>query len=219
MFKSVFGESMIKRAKQNKVIDIKVHNLRDWTHDRHRTADDRPFGGGPGMVMKAGPIYGAVEELTGKRKTKTTRIIMLTPQGRKFDQGAAKKLSKYKRLILICGHYEGVDERARKIADEEISVGDYILTCGELPAMVLVDAVARLIPGFLGHEDSKVSESFEKGLLEYPQYTRPAVFKRMKVPKILLSGNHKAINEWRENEAIRRTKKRRPDLIKKRRKK
>ena len=219
MFESVFGESMIKRAKQKKLIDIKIHNLRDWTHDRHRTADDRPFGGGPGMVMKPEPIYEAIDELNRKRKNKTTRIIMLTPQGRKFDQGTAKRLSKYRRLILICGHYEGVDERARKIADEEISVGDYILTCGELPAMILVDSVARLIPGFLGDEDSKVSESFEEDLLEYPQYTRPAVYKRMKVPEILLSGNHKAINEWRRNQAVRRTKRRRPDLMNKRRKK
>jgi len=223
MFENVFGESIIKRARERKLVDIKIHNLRDWTHDRHRTADDKPFGGGPGMVIKPEPVYEAADQLLSLRGAvrrrsnlnKQTKVILLSPQGRKLDQKLVKKLAKYKRLILICGHYEGVDERVRKLAHEEISIGDYILTCGEIPAMALVDAITRLIPGALGDANSKLSESFEDNLLEYPQYTRPAEYRGMKVPKVLLSGNHKQIAEWRKNEATKKTKRRRPDLLKK----
>lgn len=240
MFKSVFSESIIKRARERKLIDIRIHNLRDWTRDRHKTADDRPFGGGPGMVLKPEPIFEAIEDLlkggsakkklslqrkyignqVGSRRQveaeprgKKAHIILLTPQGKKLSQKITKKTARYKHVILICGHYEGVDERVRSLAREEISIGDYILTCGELPAMVLVDAVTRLIPGALGDEDSKLAESFEKNLLEYPQYTRPAEYRGMKVPEVLRSGNHKAIEVWRRKEALRRTRARRPDLL------
>ncbi|MDP2928584.1 MAG: tRNA (guanosine(37)-N1)-methyltransferase TrmD, partial [Candidatus Omnitrophota bacterium] len=199
--------------------------------------DDKPLGGGPGMVMKVEPVWRALDEIrvkdprtirfaqvrgrqgspnhslrSGSRQARG-KVILLTPQGKKFDQKTAKRLAKEKRLVLICGHYEGVDERIRELADEEISIGDYVLTCGELPALVIIDAVVRLIPGVLGHKDSIKSESFEDNLLEYPQYTRPAKFKDMKVPDVLLSGDHKNIEAWREKEALKRTKKRRPDLF------
>ena len=232
MFENVLGESMLKRAQDKGSLEVNVHNLRDWTSDNHRTADDKPFGGGPGMVMKVEPVYRALEELgvgqlagspvirlnrqTGKpanRQTKRARVILLTPQGKKFDQKYAKRLAKEKELILICGHYEGVDERIRDLVDEEISIGDYILTCGELPAMVLIDAMARLLPGVLGGSESLAAESFEHNLLEYPQYTRPAEFQSMNVPEVLISGDHKKIAAWRREEALARTKKRRPDLL------
>lgn len=212
MFENILGESMLKIAQDKGLVDINVHNLRDRTSDSHRTADDKPFGGGPGMVMKVEPVWWTLKDLRVRRQA---RVILLTPQGKKFDQKIAKRLAKEKRLILVCGHYEGVDERIRSFADEEISIGDYVLTCGELPALVLTDAVVRLIPGVLGHNESTKSESFENGLLEYPQYTRPAKFEGMSVPKILLSGHHKKIETWRKEEAVKRTKKRRPDLIKK----
>ena len=224
MFENVLGESMLKRAQAKGKLAVKLHNLRDWTFDNHRTADDKPFGGGPGMVMKVEPVYLALEELGSvvrrsslvARKSKSAKkVILLTPQGKKLDQKTAKRLSKEKRLVLICGHYEGIDERIRDLVDEEISIGDYVLTCGEIPAMVLIDAVARLIPGVLGDEDSLSCESFENGLLEYPQYTRPAAFMGMKVPDIILSGDHKKIEAWRKAEALRRTAQRRPDLLKK----
>lgn len=217
MFENILGESMIKIAQKKGLVEINVRSLRDWTGDAHRTADDKPFGGGPGMVMKVEPVWRALSELKairGRRvKSVGSKVILLTPQGKKFDQKAAKRLVKEKRLVLFCGHYEGVDERIRSFADEEVSIGDYVLTCGELPALVLVDAVVRLIPGVLGHDDSIKSESFENSLLEYPQYTRPAEFKGMKVPDVLLSGNHKKIEKWRSAEALKRTKKRRPDLF------
>ena len=213
MFENILGESMLKIAQKKNLVKIKAHNLRDWTNDSHRTADDKPFGGGPGMVMKVEPVYRALEEFG-----KVAKVILLTPQGKKFDQKAAKRLAKEKRLILICGHYEGIDERIRNFADEEISIGDYILTGGEIPALVLIDAVVRLTPGVLGHEDSLKSESFENNLLEYPQYTRPAEFKGMKVPEILLSGDHRKIEQWRARTAQDRTRERRPDLLKKERK-
>jgi len=220
MFENILGESMLKIARKKGLVEINVRNLRDWTSDAHRTADDKPFGGGPGMVMKIEPVYRALKDLNALRTThdarrttkKRTSVILLTPQGAKFDQKVAKRLSKEKMLVLICGHYEGVDERIRELADEEISIGDYVLTCGELPALVIVDAVTRLIPGVLGHNDSVKSESFENGLLEYPQYTRPAEFNGMKVPGVLLSGNHKKIEAWRSREALKRTLERRPDL-------
>jgi len=188
MFGDILGESMLKRAREKGALNVKIHNLRDWTFDNHRTADDKPFGGGPGMVMKVEPVYLALEELK-----KGSRKILLTPQGKKLDQSLVKKLAKERALILICGHYEGVDERIRSLVDEEISIGDYILTCGEIPALVLIDAVARLIPGVLGDRDSIKSESFENNLLEYPQYTRPADFHGKKVPAVLTSGDHKRI--------------------------
>lgn len=209
MFKGVFSESIIKRAQAAKKLEINIHNLRDWSGDKHRKVDDKPYGGGPGMVMSCQPIFDAVGDL----KTRS-RVILLTPQGKKLDQKLAKKLSKEKRLILICGHYEGVDERVRQaLVDEEISIGDYVLTGGEIPAMVLVDAVARLIPGVLGHKDSNKQESFSSGLLEYPQYTRPAVYKGLKVPQILLSGDHEQIEAWRKEQAEKITGQKRPDLL------
>ena len=210
MFDNILSESMLKIAQKKGLFSINVRNLRDWTSDAHKTADDKPFGGGPGMVMKIEPVYRALKEI---RKKST--VILLTPQGKKLDQATAKRLVKEKHLVLICGHYEGVDERIRKLAGEEISIGDYVLTCGELPAMVLVDAVVRLIPGVLGHSESVKSESFEDDLLEYPQYTRPAEFEGMKVPQVLLGGDHKKIEKWRKEEALKRTRQRRPDLLKK----
>lgn len=220
MFEGILDESMLRIAQQKGAVRFTVHNLRDWTFDRHKSADDKPFGGGPGMVMKVEPVYLALEELgclkqrRSRVRCRKARTILLTPQGKKFDQKAAKRLSKEERLVLICGHYEGVDERIRSFIDEEISIGDYVLTCGELPAMVVIDAVTRLLPGVLGKDESLSFESFEKGLLEYPQYTRPAEYKDMKVPDILLSGDHKRIEAWRMDQARKRTMQRRPDLFK-----
>jgi len=226
MFESVLGESMMKRAQKKGAVGIKIHDLRDWTFDNHRTADDKPFGGGPGMVMKVEPVYLALEEIVNRKSGKgrpplggqgKAKVILLTPQGRKLDQEIAKDLAKEKSLVLICGHYEGVDERIREFADTEISIGDYILTCGEIPALVLIDSVVRLLPGVLGGEGSLATESFEGGMLEYPQYTRPADFKGMKVPEVLLCGDHDKIDKWRKAEALKRTRERRPDLLNKRR--
>jgi len=222
MFENILGESIMKRAQAKGKLAVKVHDLRDWTSDAHKTADDKPFGGGPGMVMKVEPIYLALEQLgligsggkgQGSSKNKT-RVILLTPQGRPFQQKIARELTGFDRLVFICGHYEGIDERVRSLVDDEISIGDYILTCGEIPALVMVDAVTRLIPGVLGHSESTVLESFENSLLEYPHYTRPAEYQGMKVPDILLSGDHKKIETWRKDQALRRTKIRRPDLLK-----
>lgn len=213
MFESVLGESILKRAQGKGALKIKIHDLRDWTFDNHRTADDRPFGGGAGMLMKVEPVALALKDLKRPAKKKAVKVILLTPQGKPLDQKLVKKISKEKELILICGHYEGFDERIRDLADEEISIGDYILTCGEIPAMALIDSVVRLIPGVLGREDSIMSESFEESLLEYPQYTRPADFDGMRVPEILLSGDHKKIAQWRKAEALKRTRQRRPDLL------
>ncbi len=217
MFAPVLNESMIKRAQSNGKVKINIHDLRDYTSSKHRKVDDRPFGGGSGMVMCAQPIFEAVESISQKSKVKIKKpkIILLCPQGKTLDQQIAKRLAKEKHLILICGHYEGVDERVRQnLVDEEISIGDYVLTGGELPAIVLVDTVVRLIPGVLGDKNSLNFESFEGNLLEYPQYTRPADFRGQKVPAVLLSGNHKKIEEWRTREAVKRTLKRRPDLLK-----
>ena len=213
MFVGPTTESILKRAQEKKLVEICVRNLRDWTHDKHRTTDDRPFGGGPGMVMKPEPIFEAVEEL--KRGSPVAWVVMLTPQGRRFDQQAARELAARKHVIMICGHYEGVDERVREaLVDEEISIGDYVLTNGALAAMVVVDATARLVPGVLGHADSAKDESFSSGWLEYPQYTRPADFRGMKVPEVLVSGHHAEIEKWRREQAKLRTKERRPDLMK-----
>ena len=212
MFDGVLSESMLKRAQKKGLLDVRIHNIRDWTSDRHRTADDCPYGGGPGMVMKVEPIYYALEAIVGENRKKI-KIILLTPQGKKLDQALAKRLSRYERLVLICGHYEGVDERVKRLVTDEISIGDYILTCGEIPAMVIVDSVARLIPGVVGDPDSITRESFEGGILEYPQYTKPRAFKGMRVPEVLLSGDHGAIDAWRTSQAHKRTKSRRPDLL------
>ena len=216
MFDAVLGESILKRSQDKRLAEIRIHNLRDWTSDAHRSADDKPFGGGAGMVMKIEPVFRALEEIrkNPKSKIRNPKVVLLTPQGKKLDQKLVRKLAKEKRLILICGHYEGVDERVRDLTDEEISIGDYILTCGELPAMVLIDSIVRLIPGVLGDDESIKFESFESGMLEYPQYTRPAEFKGKRVPEILLSGDHKKIEAWRKAQALKRTEERRPDLIK-----
>jgi len=217
MFESVLNESIVKRAQHKGKVRICVHNLRDYTLDKHKKVDDRPFGGGSGMVMRPEPIFRIIKALRPKTRDKRlkTKIILLSPQGEKLNQKISKRLAKSKQLILICGHYEGVDERVRlNLVDEEISIGDYVLTGGELPAMVLVDCLVRLLPGVLGDKNSLNFESFTGNLLEYPQYTRPANYEGLKVPAILLSGNHKKISEWRKKQAIKITKKIRPDLLK-----
>ena len=213
MFGPILNESIVKRAQEKKKVKIHVHDLRDYSEDKkHRKVDDRPFGGGPGMVMMAQPLFDAVKTIKAKRKA---IVIYTSPSGKPFAQIHAKRLTKAKNLIIICGHYEGIDERVREhLVDEEISVGDYVLTGGELPAMIIVDAVTRLIPGVLGKEASLLHESFEDNLLEGPQYTRPADFRGKKVPDVLLSGNHNAIEKWRKSQALAKTKKVRPDLIK-----
>jgi len=214
MFGPVLNESILKRAQEKKKVDIRIHDLRDYTDDKkHRKVDDRPFGGGPGMLMMPQPLFDAVKAVKARRKVK---VIYTSPAGKPFTQFYAKTLTKAQNLIIICGHYEGIDERVREhLVDEEISVGDYVLTGGELPAMLIVDAVTRLIPGVLGKEESLIHESFEGGLLEGPQYTRPADFRGKKVPDVLLSGNHKSIEKWRHEKALAMTKKVRPDLLKK----
>ena len=213
MFAPVLNESIIKRARQRKKVRIFVHDLRDFTPDKHRKVDDRPFGGGAGMVMTPEPIFRAVEKIKKAGRQKPL-VILLCPQGETFSQPMAKKLSRRRHLILICGRYEGVDERVRKaLVDKEISIGDYVLTGGELPAMVIVDALTRLIPGVLGDKNSLNFESFEGNLLEYPQYTRPSVFRSMRVPRVLLSGDHQKIEVWRNQQAVKRTRSRRPDLL------
>jgi tRNA (guanine37-N1)-methyltransferase len=210
MFAGPLDESIIKRARLKGLLDLKIHDLRQWTHDRHRTVDERPFGGGPGMLMKPEPLFEAVESLRREK----TRVILFSPAGRKFDQAIARELAQQEDLLLVTGHYEGFDERVREaLVDDELSIGDYVLTNGALPAMVVVDAVTRLLPGALGDDASSHDESFSAGLLEYPQYTRPADFRGMKVPEILLSGNHAEIEKWRREQARLRTKERRPDLL------
>lgn len=212
MFAPVLNESILKRAQEKKKVTIRVHDLRMYTKDKHKKVDDRPFGGGPGMVMTPQPFFDAVKKIKGKRKAK---VVLMSPAGKPLTQKLARGLAKQKDLILLCGHYEGVDERVReKLVDESISVGDYVLTGGEIPAMVLMDCLARLVPGVLGKEASLEDESFEDGLLEYPHYTRPANFRGIKVPDVLLSGNHLAINKWRKEQARRVTRRNRPDLIK-----
>jgi tRNA (guanine37-N1)-methyltransferase len=212
MFAGPLDESIVQRARTTGALDLAVINLRDYTHDRHKTVDDRPFGGGPGMLLKPEPVFEAVEQLKQER----TRVILLSPSGRKFDQAIARELSQQEHLLLICGSYEGFDERIRaNLADDELSIGDYVLTNGALPAMVIVDAVTRLLPGVLGDDESAREESFSAGVpgLEYPQYTRPAEFRGMRVPEVLLSGNHAEIAKWRAEQARQRTQERRPDLL------
>jgi tRNA (guanine37-N1)-methyltransferase len=223
------GESIMRRAQENKIVDLHIHNLRDWTSDKHHVVDDAPFGGGQGMVMKPEPIFAAVEELGEQQKqtfnaqrstsnvqSQRPKVILMSPAGQRFDQRLAMELSKERHLIIICGHYEGVDHRViDHLVDLEISIGDYVLTNGAIAAAVLVDAVVRLLPGVLGHEHSALDDSFSAGLLEAPQYTRPAEFRGWKVPDVLLSGNHAEIATWRKEQALKRTKENRPDLVKK----
>jgi tRNA (guanine37-N1)-methyltransferase len=210
MFAGPLDESIIRRAREAGRLDLAIHNLRDYAHDRHKTVDDRPFGGGPGMLLKPEPIFEAVESLTRER----TRVILLSPAGRPFSQAIAREMAGLEHVLMVSGHYEGFDERVREqLADDELSIGDYILTNGALPVMVIIDAVTRLLPGVLGDEDSARDDSFSHGLLEYPQYTRPAEFRGMKVPDVLLSGNHADIARWRAEQARLRTEARRPDLL------
>ena len=210
MFAGPLDESIIKRARQAGLLDLQLHQLRDWTHDRHKTVDDRPFGGGPGMLLKPEPIFEAVESL----KREKTRVVLMSPSGRKFDQAIARELAQQEHLLIVTGHYEGFDERIREgLADDELSIGDYVLTNGALPAMVVIDTVTRLLPGVLGDDASSTEESFSHGLLEYPQWTRPAEFRGMKVPDVLVSGNHAEIAKWRIEQSKLRTKEQRPDLM------
>jgi tRNA (guanine37-N1)-methyltransferase len=211
------NESMMKRAQESGALDLHIHNLRAWTSDKHHVVDDAPFGGGQGMVMKPEPIFAAVEDLrnqTSNIKNQTSKVILMSPTGRRFDQRMAEQLSHESNLIVVCGHYEGVDHRVvDHLIDEEISIGDYVLTNGGMAAVILVDAVVRLIPGVLGDEQSAHDDSFREGLLEAPQYTRPAEFRGWKVPEILLSGNHGEIAAWRKEQAKKRTSENRPDLL------
>jgi tRNA (guanine37-N1)-methyltransferase len=204
------SESIMKRAQENGIVDLRIHNLRDWTADKHHIADDAPFGGGQGMVMKPEPIFAAVEDL----RNQSSKVVLMSPAGHRFDQQTATQLSKEPHLIIVCGHYEGVDHRViEHLVDREISIGDYVLTNGAIAAAVLVDAIVRLLPEALGHEQSALDDSFNHGLLEAPHYTRPAEFRGWKVPQVLLSGNHAEIAKWRKEQAIRRTQENRPDLL------
>ncbi len=212
MFQGMFSLGIFKRAIDQKLVSVGIHNIRDYSHDKHRSVDDYPYGGGAGMVLKPEPIFEAVESI--KREPNTVPIILLTPQGRLFSQQVAQELSQYSHLILICGHYEGVDERVREhLATDEISIGDYVLSGGELAAMVVIDAVFRLLPGVLGSEASPLDDSHVAGLLEYPQYTRPATYRGWSAPEVLLSGNHAQIANWRREQAILRTLEHRPELL------
>ncbi|NTW77587.1 MAG: tRNA (guanosine(37)-N1)-methyltransferase TrmD [Syntrophaceae bacterium] len=214
MFSSPLNFSLLKKAQEKGLINICLHDIRNWASDKHRMTDDAPFGGGCGMVMKVEPVERALAEI--KNSVGESQVILMTPQGQTFNHKIATELASEKQIIIICGRYEGVDERIRTyLVGREISIGDFILTGGELSALVLIDAVSRLIPGVLGNADSSVSESFSNGLLEYPQYTRPANYKNWCVPEVLISGNHAEIERWRRRESLKRTCKRRPDLLKK----
>jgi tRNA (guanine37-N1)-methyltransferase len=222
MFKGPLTESLIGKATEKEILNINVINIRYFSKDKHKKVDDKPFGGGGGMVMKPEPLYDAIESVGVKKNSTTYKnsytrpcVIYMSPQGRILNNSVVKNLAKFKHLVIICGHYEGVDERIMNYVDKEISIGDYILTGGEIPAMVLVDSVARMLPGVIKEKSSVKNDSFYSGLLDYPHYTRPAVFKNHKIPEVLLSGNHKKISEWRVEEAYKRTKERRPDLLKK----
>lgn len=215
VFEPVFSSSIIKIAQKKKLLKIQIHNLRSYTSNKHKKVDAPGYGGGPGMVLQCQPIFKATEQVKKIARTKKSKVVLLSPQGKALTQSIAKKLLKLKQLILICGHYEGVDERVRThLADEEISIGDYILSGGELAAMVVVDVLARLIPGVVGNCRSIQRESFEKNLLDFPHYTKPQVFRRWRVPEVLISGNHAKIESWRKAEALKNTKRKRPDLIK-----
>ena len=212
MFEGPFGDSMLKRAVNKNLAEINVFDLRDYSGNKHRQVDDYPYGGGKGMVLKPDPIFNAVESICGKKR-ENSWVILLSPGGRVFNQKIASELSQKNHIVLICGHYEGVDERVREhLVDDEVSVGDYILTGGEIPAMLITDAVVRLLPGLLDDE-THAEESFTEGLLEYPQYTRPPLFRDYAVPDVLLSGHHEKIREWRQEKSLERTKLRRPDLL------
>jgi len=214
MFRGPFDESIIKRARKKGILEINLHNLRDFTDDRHRTVDDLPYGGGAGMVMKPEPLFRAVEKVKEEKRS-SWKVILLSPQGQPFAQEKAKELAQEEGLIFICGHYEGVDERVREhLIDEELSLGDFVLTGGELAAMVIVDAIARMLPEVLGCKDSIREDSFYQTLLDYPHYTRPAEFRGWKVPGVLISGNHQKIREWRKKKKLENTFKKRPDLLK-----
>ena len=208
MFQGPLDESIIQRARSEGKIEINLINLREFTHDKHHTVDDRPFGGGPGMVLKPEPLFEAVDSL----KEKGSKVLMMSPSGRRFDQKLAQSFSKLSHIILICRHYEGIDARVESLVDQVISIGDFVLTNGAIPALAVIDSVVRLIPGVLGDDQSSIEESFSSGMLEYPQYTRPASFRGMEVPEVLLSGNHAEIAKWRKQKAIERTRAFRPDL-------
>jgi tRNA (guanine37-N1)-methyltransferase len=210
LFRGPFDESIVKRAVEKGLVQINIHDIRDYSHDRHRKVDDRPFGGGPGMILKPEPVFECVEKIGAA----DAHFIYLTPQGKPFSQVKAQQLSSQERLVFLCGHYEEIDERIRTVlVKEEISIGDYVLSNGEIPAMVVLDCVVRLIPGVLGDSQSAQEESFSSGLLDYPQYTRPADFRGMKVPEVLVSGNHPEIRKWRKQMARERTRNVRPDLL------
>lgn len=210
MFENVFNESIIKRAIDKKIVDIKIHDIRDYTTDKHNRVDDYAFGGGKGMVLMPEPVYNAIEDV----KTKDSIVIMMTPQGKTYNQKMAYQFSKQKHIIILCGHYEGFDERIRSFVDLEISVGDYVLTGGEIPSMIMVDSIVRLVDGVI-EPDSHLYDSFNNNLLDYPVYTKPVEFKNMKVPDVLLSGHHENIRKWRLEQSIKKTKERRPDLLEK----
>lgn len=209
MFDGILNESIIKRAIDDKKVNIDVIDLRSYSKDKHNKVDDTIYGGGAGMLIKCEPVFDAIDDL----KTKNTKVIMLSPDGVKYNQEKAYELSKEKNIILLCGHYEGFDERINTVVDEKISIGDYVLTCGEIPAMAIIDSVTRLLPGVI-NEESHLNDSFNNDLLDYPQYTKPQEYRGMKVPDVLLSGDHKKIDEWRREEQIKKTKKQRPDLLK-----
>jgi tRNA (guanine37-N1)-methyltransferase len=217
-FEGPFAHGVVKRARDAGLVEIRIHNLRDWTSDRHKSVDDRPFGGGEGMVLKAEPVFAAAESIWGERRP-DQKVVLLSAQGRLFDQGVANRLSRESELLLICGRYEGVDERvAAHLADDEISIGNYVLSGGELAAAVVIDAVARLLPGVLGNESSAAFESFQEtghgeGLLDCPHWTRPADFRGWKAPDVLLSGNHEEIRRFRKDSALEKTARLRPDLL------
>ena len=212
-FDGFVGASIVARARAAGLVDIAFANIRDFAHDKHRTVDDKPFGGGPGMVMACGPVFEAFEHVKTRSEV-PPQLVMLTPQGQRLKQPIVEELARQAHLVLLCGHYEGFDERIRRgLAPREISIGDYVLSGGEAAAMVLIDSVVRLLPGVLGSEESPVDESFSAGLLEYPQYTRPREFRGMLVPEILVSGNHQKVARWRKEQAMRRTRQRRPDLL------
>jgi tRNA (guanine37-N1)-methyltransferase len=214
MFAGVLGHSILKKASEKEAVTYNVVNFREYADNRHQTVDDYPYGGGAGMVLKPQPIFDAVDDLVEKAEVKKPRVILMCPQGERYSQKKAEELSQEEHLIFICGHYEGYDERIREhLITDEISIGDYVLTGGELGAMVVIDSVVRLLPGVLGSQESHIKDSFSTGLLEHPHYTRPADFRGMKVPDVLISGNHKLIDEWRVRESLRRTYLRRPDLL------
>ncbi|HKR01166.1 MAG TPA: tRNA (guanosine(37)-N1)-methyltransferase TrmD [Pyrinomonadaceae bacterium] len=218
-FRGAFDYGIVRRAQNAGLVEVRAHDLREWTEDKHRQVDDRPFGGGDGMILKAEPIFAAVESLTGAVERdhypEGTRVVLLSPQGRVFTQAVARELAGAAHVVLICGRYEGVDERvAEALVTDEISIGDYVLSGGEPAASVMVDAVVRLIPGALGNETSAVNESFSEGLLDYPHYTRPPEFRGMRVPEVLLTGHHAEIARWRARQALKKTERNRPDLLK-----